>query len=246
MGRRGSSGPVTRYCHLSLIYNSGVIRSVLISSVLLVVAAPAQQSPSHKSQEPPVKVNVLNVCTPSDEEQKEMAAALAQVSRQPKFGTDFEVSRGHSSLADSTSDWVRVRREFTGGPFTTAQYSFSKEKDGTREGLVLFSREAKGVTQIALEDKVTTPVDPASLLSTNTPASRISLERFGKSHLVLARCEAADQSKYEPLFRTATDVMATYRAATGAKEIVPPELGRLSLGVGPGYRPPKVKPMVKR
>jgi hypothetical protein len=224
-----------------------VIRTVLTSTILLALAAAcaAQQSPS-RSQEPPVKVNVLNVCTPSDEEQKEMATALAQVSRQPKFGSDFEVSRGHSTLEDSTSDWVRVRREFAGGPFTTAQYSFSKEKDGTREGLVLFSREAKGVTQIALEDKVTTPVDAASLLATNTPANRISLERFGKPHLVLARCEAVDQSKYEPLFRTATDVMATYRAVTGAREIVPSELGRLSLGVGPGYRPPKVKPMVKR
>ena len=221
-------------------------RGPLIATVLVTVAAAcaAQQTPSR--QEPPLKVNVLNVCTPSEEEQKEMASALAQVSRQPRFATDFEVSRGHSSLEESTSDWVRIRRELSGGPFANAQYTFSKEKDGTREALVLFAREARGVTQIALEDKITTPVDAASLLATNTPVNRISLERFGKSHLVLARCEAADQTRYEPLFRTATDLMAAYRSVTGAREIVPAELGRLSLGVGPGYRPPKVKPMVKR
>lgn len=211
----------------------------------LAAACAAQQTSSQK-QEPPVKVNVLNVCTPSEEEQKEIATALARVSRQPKFAPDFEVSRGHSTLEESSSDWVRIRREFSGGPFANAQYTFSKEKDGTREGLVVFSREARGVTQIALEDKVTTAVEAASLLATNTPTSRISLERFGKPHLVLARCEAVDQSKYEPLFRTATDLMSEYRSVTGAREIVPAELGRLTLGVGPGYRPPRVKPMVKR
>lgn len=210
----------------------------------LAATCPAQTS--SQRQEPPVKVNVLNVCTPSEEEQKEIATALSQVSRQPRFAADFEVSRGHSTLEDSSSDWVRIRREFSAGPFANAQYTFSKEKDGTREGLVVFSREAKGVTQIALEDKVTSAVNAASLLATNTPANRISLERFGRSHLVLARCESVDQSKYEPLFRTATDLMSTYRTVTGAREIVPTELGRLSLGVGPGYRPPKVKPMVKR
>ena len=89
-------------------------------------------------------------------------------------------------------------------------------------------------------------VDAASLLATNTPVTRISLERFAKSHLVLARCENVDQSKYESLFKMASDIMALYRAETGARAIVPADLGRLTLGVGPGYRPPKVKPMVKR
>lgn len=231
---------------LALVYNHAVIR-VLIAIVVVASAAfaRAQQSSAQK-QEPPVKVSVLNVCTPSDEEQKEFAAAFAQIARQPRFAADFEVARGHSSLEDTTSDWVRIRREFSGGPFNAAQYLFSKEKAATRETLVFFSREAKGVTQIALEDKVTTPVDAASLLATNTPVTRISLERFAKSHLVLARCENVDQSKYESLFKMASDIMALYRAETGARAIVPAELGRLTLGVGPGYRPPKVKPMVKR
>lgn len=222
-------------------------RGQLLSTFLITLTATCvgQQTPSQR-QEPPVKVNVLNVCTPSEEEQKEIATALAQVSRQPKFASDFEVSRGHSTLAESSSDWVRIRREFSSGPFANAQYTYSREKDGTREGLVVFSREAKGVTQISLEDRVTTTVDAAALLATNTPANRISLERFGKSHVVLARCAAADQSKYEPLFRSATELMSEYRSITGARDIVPAELGRLSLGVGPGYRPPRAKPMVKR
>jgi hypothetical protein len=56
----------------------------------------------------------------------------------------------------------------------------------------------------------------------------------------------ADQTKYEPLFNSATEIMTTYRTALGVREIVPAELGRLSLGVGPGYRAPRVKPMEKR
>jgi len=219
---------------------------IIVVACVAIAAASAAPQGAPQKQEPPVKVNVLNVCTPPEEEQKEIAAALASVSRQPRFAADFEVARGHSSLEDSTSDWVRIRREFSSGPFNAAQFLFSKEKAGVRETIVFFSKEAKGVTQIALEDKVTTAVEPSAMLSTNTPVNRISLERFGKSHVVLARCEGVDQAKYASLFRTASDVMASYRTSTGAKEIVPAELGRLSLGVGPGYRAPKVKPMVKR
>ncbi|MGC1652421.1 MAG: hypothetical protein WA722_06345, partial [Candidatus Sulfotelmatobacter sp.] len=50
------------------------------------------------AQQPPVKVNVLNVCAPSAEEQKELSAALAKVPGKPVFGTDYEVSRGRSTL----------------------------------------------------------------------------------------------------------------------------------------------------
>src|SRR5215470_11817498 len=81
------------------------------------------------AQQPPVKVNVLNVCTPSAEEQKEISTALARVPKQPLFSEDFEVARGRSSLAESpgflqagqsaqmsdepsVASWVRMRREF--------------------------------------------------------------------------------------------------------------------------------------
>ena len=220
-------------------------KQLTIGCLVLTAVAMAQQ-PSAPKQEPPVKVSVLNVCTPTDEEQRDIAAALRSIARQPRFAADYEVARGHSTVEGSSSDWVRVRREYASGAFTAAQFLFSGEPQATRETIVFFSREAKPVTQIALEDKVTPPVAATTLLKTNTPVDRISVERFGKSHLVLARCVGADQAKYEPLFHAATEIMTAYRTAVGAREIVPAELGRLSLGVGPGYRPPRVKPMQKR
>ena len=217
---------------------------IIIFLATSCVTSAAQQAPSR--QNPPVQLTVLNVCAPSDEEQKEIATALASIPRQPHFSSDFEVARGHTTVAGTVSDWVRIRRDFSGGSFGVAQFTFSGEGQTGRETVVLVSREAKGVTQIALEDKTTTPVTPAQLLAANTPADRISLERFGKPHLVLARCTEGDQSKYEPLFKTASEIMATYRTVSSAREIVPSEMGRLSLGIGPGYRPPKAKPMGKR
>ncbi len=230
--------------YLLLHYNAAVMRKSFGLVVgVLALSAVAQQAPR---QTPPVKLTVLNVCSPTDEEQKEIAAALASVPRQPRFSPDYEVARGHSTIEGTASDWVRIRRDFGGGPFGVAQFTFSAEGQNSRETVVLVSKEAKGVTQIALEDKTTTPVAPAQLLRTNTPADRISLERFGKAHLVLARCTEGDQSQYQPLFKTASEIMAAYRNATSAVEIVPAELGRLSLGVGPGYRAPKIKPMSKK
>src|SRR6058998_2483103 len=80
-----------------------------------------------QQQQPPVKVNVLNVCAPSAEEQKEISSALARVPRQPLFSDDFEVDRGHSTLSEnpallqagvgaltssesSSANYVRIRR----------------------------------------------------------------------------------------------------------------------------------------
>lgn len=214
-------------------------------TLLLIALTGAAQQPSAK-QNPPVKVTVLNVCTPSEDEQKEMAAALASVPRQPHFSSDFEVARGHSTVEGTASDWVRIRRDFASGTFSVGQFLFSSEGQTSRENVVLVSKEAKGVTQIALEEKTTATVTPSQLLSSNTPVDHISLERFGKPHLVLARCTEVDQTKYEPLFKSASDIMSAYRTATSAREIIPAELGRLSVGAGPGYRPPKVKPMTKK
>ena len=55
------------------------------------------------AQPPQVKVNVLNVCAPSAEDQKELSAALAKVPGKPVFGADYEVARGHSTLDAGTS-----------------------------------------------------------------------------------------------------------------------------------------------
>jgi len=72
------------------------------------------------------------------------------------------------------------------------------------------------------------------MLGSNTPASRVRLERFGKPSVALARCLAAeggpapDQSAYEPLFRSASDVLANYRGLLGVKKIVPEELAKIT------------------
>src|SRR5437879_13008720 len=91
----------------------------MIAALAVVAAASAQQ--------PPVKVNVINVCAPAADEQKELSSALAKVPGKPAFSKDYEVSRGHSTLdpsipipgmqplppgAVSAADWVRIRREF--------------------------------------------------------------------------------------------------------------------------------------
>src|SRR5579864_1220169 len=89
----------------------------------------AQLANAQQSSQPQVKVNMLNVCSPSPEEQQEIASALARIPKQPSFSPDFEVDRGRSTLdeqpdflesggnaqlaSDSgTADWVRIRREF--------------------------------------------------------------------------------------------------------------------------------------
>src|ERR1039458_10668655 len=54
------------------------------------------------AQQPPVKVNVINVCAPTTDEQKELSSALAKVPGKPAFAADFEVARGRSILDPST------------------------------------------------------------------------------------------------------------------------------------------------
>ncbi len=204
------------------------------------------------AQEPQVKVNVLNVCSPSADEQKEIGAALAKIPRQPQFASDFEVSRGRSTLSDTpdflkmgataqvspevaTSNYVRVRREFAGKAlFSTVQYSFSQDAKNLVETLALRLREPKDLMQVSIEDNASAITTPASMLTTNTPVSRIKLERFGKSSIVLARCQGSeggpppDQSAYEPLFRSATSIMSDYRGLLNARRMVPDELARVS------------------
>ncbi len=205
--------------------------------------AAAQQA----KQEPPIRVNILNVCAPSPDEQKEIAGALARIPRQLKFGADYEVSRGHTTIEGPGSDWVRVRREYAADPvWRSAQFSFSTDPGSSRETLVFFARDARNVTQLAVEDRVTPSSAAATVLAADTPASRISLERVGKPHLVVARCPDSDQSALETLFRTASEIMTAYRAGLNARQIIPGELGRLQLGDEGGRRPPRVKHMGPR
>jgi len=203
------------------------------------------------AQTPPVKVNVINVCTPSADEQKELTSALAKVPAKLTFASDYEVARGHSTLdqstaipgmqplppgASSSADWVRVRREFpASAPFTNAQYSFSVDSKNMIETVVLRVREPKDLMQISIEDSASSVASPAAMLSTNTPVSRIKLERFGKPSVVLARCSGAegpatDQTAYEPIFKAASSIMSRYRDELGVRRMVPQELARLGWG----------------
>jgi hypothetical protein len=220
-------------------------RTILIAgSVLAGTLAFAQQ--------PQVKVNVLNVCSPSAEDQKELSAALAKVPGKPVFGTDYEVARGHSTLdqtatipgmqplpagAASAANWVRVRREFpASAPFSNVQYSFSVDATNMVETLVLRVREPKDLMQVSIEDSASAVTSAAAMVTSNTPVSRVKLERFGKASVVLARCSggdgnpAADQSAFEPIFRAASSVMSHYRDLLGARRLVPQELARLGAG----------------
>jgi len=219
--------------------------AILISVGLL------QPATAQEATQPKVKVNVLNVCAPSPEEQQEIASALARIPKQPIFGPDFEVDRGRSTLderpdflktgesaqisADSgTADWVRIRREFSvQALFSTVQYSFSRDPKNMVETLVFRVRDPKDLLQVAIEDNASAVTSPAGMLATNTPASRIKLERFGKSSVVLARCQGnegtppPDQSKYETLFQSATAMVANYRILLAARQTVPDELVRM-------------------
>jgi len=232
-----------------------ILLPTLLTSLLIVaLASPiaAQEPPATPPATPQVKVNMLNVCTPSADEQKEIAAALARIPKQPLFSADFEVSRGRSTLTDmpsflaaqqpghvagepSVANYVRIRREFSvQALFASVQYSFSNDGANMVETLVLHVRDPKDLIQVAIEDSASSVTSSEAMLSSNTPANRVRLERFGKSSIALARCSAADsgaaidQSAYEPFFRSASEVLANYRALLNVKKIVPEELAAIS------------------
>jgi hypothetical protein len=236
---------------------TGVLRKSLLSLVAITLAASflAAQQP------PQVKVNVLNVCSPSADEQKEISSALSRVPKQPLFSDDFEVARGRSSLTEgagflqagqsaqlsdepSTANWVRLRRDLSvQALFSTVQYSFSNDGKNMIETLVLHVRDPKDLVQLSIEDSASAVTTPAAMLGTSTPASRIKLERFGKSSVVLARCTASeggptpDQSAYEPLFSSASSIMTNYRTLLNARRTVPDELARVATAAKSSGKP---------
>src|ERR1700730_13665665 len=208
---------------------------------------------AQQPSQPQVKVNLLNVCSPSAGEQQEIASALARVPKQPLFGVDVEIDRGRSSLEvgpgflqagsggqmssdPGVSNWVRIRREFSvQALFSTVQYSFSVDPKNMVETLVFRVRDPKDLLQVSIEDSASAVTTPATMLTTSTPASRIKLELFGRSSVGLARCPASqagpapDQSAYEPLFASASAVLTNYRGLLDAKTAVPDELARLGV-----------------
>lgn len=224
-----------------------------VSASCFLGLAVAQQPPagSSGSQQPQVHVNMLNVCTPSAEEQKEIESALARIPKEPLFGTDFEISRGRSTLTDMpvmldagqpghvageppVASYVRIRQEFSvQALFSLVQYSFSNDGQNMVETLVLHVRDPKDMIEVSIEDTASSVTSSEAMLTANTPVSRVHLERFGKPSIVLARCYASqsgpapDQSAYEPLFRRASTVMADYRGLLKVKSVVPEELAKV-------------------
>lgn len=235
--------PAARPC-----YNFAVLPEILLVLAIAQAAPPAQPTP-------PVKVNVINVCTPSVEERRELSAALAKIPAKPAFAKDFEVARGHSTIDPSipmpgmqqlppndaaSADWVRVRREFpNSGTFSNVQYSFSTDASTMIETLVLRVRDPKDLMQVSIEDSASAVTTASAMLNSDTPVNRIRLERFGKSSVALARCPAeegrpaTDQTAYEPIFRAATTILMHYRDALGVRKTVPQELTRMGIGTQP-------------
>ncbi len=222
-----------------------LVLSVPLSFALWAQPSSAQQT---SAQQPPVKVNVLNVCTPSADDQKELSAALAKIPAKPSFAQDYEVARGHSTLDPNipmpgmqqlpanaaAADWVRVRREFPNSSiFSTVQYSFSVDASTMIETLVFRVRDPKDLMQVSIEDNASAVTTASAMLSSETPVARIRLERFGKSSIALSRCPAeegrpaTDQTAYEPIFRSATVILTRYRGALSVRKIIPQELVRM-------------------
>jgi hypothetical protein len=202
-----------------------VLKYALIIAILLAgtVCIGQQQEPAPAQtpgNKPQVKINVMNVCTPGKEDQEVINGALATVPAKPAFDADFEIARGHTTIKDAPdSKFVRLRRDFVSeSPLMTAQYSISTDSSNTIETLVLRMRDPKEFYEIVMEDRVSAgAATPATVLSTDTPASRVRIERLGKNALGLTRCQEVDQSAYEPIFHRASEIMAQYRAALGLR-----------------------------
>src|SRR5581483_9527162 len=141
----------------------------MLPIVLLSCAALAQNAPPNtkNEQNPPVKVNVINVCTPSADEQQELKTALAKLPKSPAFDSDYEISRGVATVEEATrSKYVRLRREVKGeSPLATVQYSLSVDPENTIETLVFRGRDVKDLLALSIEDKLSSSVSkPSSVL----------------------------------------------------------------------------------
>jgi hypothetical protein len=212
---------------------TGVLSQSALKFLWLVFALSplaAAQQPS-KKDDMKVHVNYLNVCSPNEADQKEIVSALERIPTAPHFGLEFEIARGRSTAPDAPlASWVRVRREFPPqAPLTNAQYSVSLDNKDIIETVVFRWREPKDVMQVSIEDSVSAGANPLTVVSTDTPVSRIRIERFGKSSLGLSRCSEIDQASYQSIFSAASKVMSRYRTALGVRESVPAELARLGL-----------------
>jgi hypothetical protein len=151
---------------------------------------------------------------------------------------------GHVAGEPSVASYVRIRREFSvQAMFSSVQYSFSNDGVTMIETMVLHVRDPKDLIEVSLEDSASAVTSSDAMLVSNTPVNRVRLERFGKASIALARCQASaagpapDQSAYEPLFRSASEVMADYRGLLGVKAVVPDELAKIKGMSKPASKP---------
>lgn len=202
---------------------------VVATSCFLFAQNPT--STDKHDQNPPVKVNILNVCTPDAEGQRELKAALARLSKSPSFAADYEISRGISTADEGkTSKYIRLRRDLkTDSPLETIQYSLSSDPSSTVETLVFRGRDVKDLLALSIEDKLSTDVSrPSSIIQSDTPASRVRVERAGKTTVGLARCQDVDQSSYEPIFAQASAALADYRRILRLRSMLASDLAWLN------------------
>lgn len=242
---------VTMTPHAAELYNCNVLKTVIAVLLLCGVAFSQTPSPAQSAKDkqeknaetPQVKINYLNVCTPSNDEQHVLDNALSMLPSKPAFGTEFEVARGRSTMPEEgpgavqasaptgpppVSTWVRIRREFASGLLMNVQYTFSHDDKTMTETLVFRVKSPKRdqPMQVSIQDALTAP-NATQAIAANTPPDRVRVERFGGSSVVLARCPQADQKKYEPYFTRAKEVMTSYRRLLGVKETVPTDLARV-------------------
>lgn len=149
-----------------------------------------------------------------------------------------QAALGKNSPKQATAQFVRIRHDFESGqPFSNVQYSFSRDSEDMVETLVFRLRDPKDLLEISIESSASAVTSAAAMLTTSTPAGRVKLERFGKSSVVLARCSgqngsaAVDQGAYEPLFSSASSILADYRRLLDARKLIPEELARMGTGV---------------
>ena len=198
----------------------------------LLLAQSQSVAGKHSDQNPPVKVNIVNVCTPDAEAQHELKAALSRLPKAPSFTSDYEISRGVSTLdEDKTSKYVRLRRDLRAdSPLVTIQYSLSADPASTVETLVFRGRDVKDLLALSIEDKLSTDVSkPSVVIQSDTPASRLRVERAGKSTIGLARCQDVDQAQYEPIFAQASAVLADYRRILKLRTMLSTDVSWLNL-----------------
>jgi hypothetical protein len=208
--------------------------SLPIFLISLVAVAQSPTDAARKSeQNPPVKVNVVNVCTPDADAQQQLMGALARLPKSPGFTSDYEISRGVATLEEGQSaKYVRLRREFkSDSSFATVQYSLSFDPASTIETLVFRGRDVKDLLALSIEDKLSTSVSkPAAVVSSDTPASRLRVERAGKTTLGLARCTDVDQAPYEPIFAQASATLAAYRHVMRLRAMLATDISWLNSG----------------